>query len=232
MVISITGFTSLTKFTSIKAIFIHWGNCFSLNYILSHEIPIIDYRILQKDEKLLLDSGKYLLRAYHNGGLQIHFAAVNPADERLLACAGAEGGSSLRQLSRPVPPPARRAASTSRSGCFTMWRKSGSRPPETTWATSESWSQSSSTCPTSCSTPTTSSSVRHTIPPLCISPTVAGALNFLQPWLACAGPYSYCVDSEKVNWCIGKATFVVFFKFYLLILDIFKHLNTVQLLLN
>lgn len=52
VVISITGFTSLTEFTSIYAIFIYLDNCFTLNYILPHEISIIGYRILQKDEKL------------------------------------------------------------------------------------------------------------------------------------------------------------------------------------
>lgn len=103
--------------------------------------------------------------------------------QRLPACTGAKFGSSLHQVSRPVPPLARRAALTSQSGCFSVWRKSGSRPPETIWATSESWSQSSSTCLTSCSTPTTSSWVRLAVPALCISAS-GRWIEFPQWWIA------------------------------------------------
>lgn len=44
---------------------------------------------------------------------------------------------------------------TWQTGCSTVFVKPGSPPPNTTWPTSKSWYQSSSTCLSSCSTPTT-----------------------------------------------------------------------------
>lgn len=44
----------------IYIIFIHWGNYFSLNYIVSQEISIADYGILSKDEKLPSNGSKYI----------------------------------------------------------------------------------------------------------------------------------------------------------------------------
>lgn len=104
VVIYVTGFTSLTKFASIYAIFIHWGNCFSLNYILPHEIPIIDYGILQKDEKLPSDSGKIFPARLTQWRAPNWVCCGKSGRRRLLACAGAKPGPALRQLSRSVPP--------------------------------------------------------------------------------------------------------------------------------
>lgn len=50
---------------------------------------------------------------------------------------------------------AREVILTWRTGCSTVCVKPGSLPPNTTWLTSKSSYQSSSTCPSSCSTPTT-----------------------------------------------------------------------------
>lgn len=50
---------------------------------------------------------------------------------------------------------AREVTLTWQTGCSTVCVKPGSLPPNTTWLTSKSSYQSSSTCPSSCSTPTT-----------------------------------------------------------------------------